>query len=213
MASHLNGNQRRTPKQERGRLRVASILEAAAGLFAEQGYDRVTMSAIAEQAGSPIGSLYQFFINKEAVAEALLACYEEECGNLWAHLEAKAEHLSIQQLADRLIDLQVDFMEQHPALLSLLDNPGHTRPPHSLKEVLHRRISSLLLAGRRTLSRAAANEIAVVVLKVTEGLFRLFGELKPTQRKRFASEFKLLLVCYLSTRLRKKSGAHWEKNR
>jgi AcrR family transcriptional regulator len=208
MASHLTGKPRRTPKQERGRSRVASLLEAAANLFAEQGYDRVTMSAIADRAQAPIGSLYQFFPNKEAVAEALRASYEKECRNLWAHLEPEAEHLTTKQLADRLIDLQVEFMEQHPALLSLLDKPKPARPANALKNLLERRIASLLVAGRPTLSRTEASGIAIVVLRVTEGLFRLFGVLQPRQRKRFASEFKLLLFCYLKTRLQEKSRAN-----
>jgi len=189
---------------------VASLLEAAADLFAEQGYDRVTMSAIADRATAPIGSLYQFFPNKEAVADALRASYEKECRKLWVHLESEAEHLTTKQLADRLIDLQVEFMEQHPALLALLDLPKPARQANALKSLLERRIASLLLAGRPALSRMEASGIAIVVLRVTEGLFRLFGMLQPAQRKRFAAEFKLVLFCYLNTRLQQGSRARKE---
>jgi AcrR family transcriptional regulator len=41
-------------------------------LFAEKGYDAVTMTEVAARAGAPIGSLYQFFPSKETLADALL---------------------------------------------------------------------------------------------------------------------------------------------
>ncbi|MGH9824396.1 MAG: TetR family transcriptional regulator, partial [Blastocatellia bacterium] len=59
---------RRIPQQKRGQRRVAGFLRAAASVIAEMGYEQATMSAIAERASSCIGSLYQFFPNKAAVA-------------------------------------------------------------------------------------------------------------------------------------------------
>src|SRR6266511_1332655 len=52
---------------------MAGILDAAAGVFADAGYERATTNAIAAAAGISPGSLYQFFPNKEAIAEALAA--------------------------------------------------------------------------------------------------------------------------------------------
>lgn len=63
---------RRTPVQERGQRRVAAILEAATELLAELGADRVTTRLVAERAGVPIGSIYQYFPNKLAIFAALL---------------------------------------------------------------------------------------------------------------------------------------------
>ena len=63
------------PKRERGKLRVAALLDAGAALFVEKGYDATTMTEIASRAGAAIGSLYQFFPSKEALAEALVARY------------------------------------------------------------------------------------------------------------------------------------------
>ena len=64
---------RREPRQERGRRRIEGILEAAARVFAEVGYEAATTNAIAREARTSIGSLYQFFPNKGAVLEALAA--------------------------------------------------------------------------------------------------------------------------------------------
>src|SRR5262249_19964005 len=62
----------RAPQRERGKRRVAALLKAAASSFAEKGYDAVTMTEVAARARAPIGSLYQFFPSKEALADALL---------------------------------------------------------------------------------------------------------------------------------------------
>ena len=57
---------RRTPKQKRGQQRVEQILDAAARLIVAEGYENVSTNAIAKEANTSIGSLYQFFPNKDA---------------------------------------------------------------------------------------------------------------------------------------------------
>ena len=63
--------QTRLPKRQRGHERVAVLLEAAAKVFLEKGYDAATMTEIAAAANYSIGSLYQFFPTKLLLAEAL----------------------------------------------------------------------------------------------------------------------------------------------
>lgn len=57
---------------------IASILAAAETVFAEMGYEEATINHIAAQAGISPDSLYQFFSNKEEIAQALAARYTEE---------------------------------------------------------------------------------------------------------------------------------------
>ncbi len=63
---------RRTPKQHRSRMTVDAICEAAAQVFEARGYSASTTNHIAERAGVSVGTLYQYFANKDAVAHALL---------------------------------------------------------------------------------------------------------------------------------------------
>jgi AcrR family transcriptional regulator len=62
---------RKSPRQERSRRTVARILDAAAHIFHEQGYSGATTNDIADEAGVSIGSLYQYFPNKDALLLAL----------------------------------------------------------------------------------------------------------------------------------------------
>lgn len=63
---------RKIPKQRRSREMVEAILEAAARVFVEAGLDEATTNAIAHRAGVSIGSLYQYFADKESLVRALL---------------------------------------------------------------------------------------------------------------------------------------------
>ncbi|MES4909409.1 MULTISPECIES: TetR/AcrR family transcriptional regulator [unclassified Streptomyces] len=62
---------RRAPVQRRSAERLGRILDACAELLDETGYDDLSTRAVAERAGVPIGSVYRFFSNKRAMAEAL----------------------------------------------------------------------------------------------------------------------------------------------
>ncbi|MGY6501008.1 MAG: TetR/AcrR family transcriptional regulator [Acidimicrobiales bacterium] len=57
----------RQPRQERSRRRVAALLDAAAEEFAELGFSAATTTGVAARAGVPIGSLYQWFSDKDAL--------------------------------------------------------------------------------------------------------------------------------------------------
>lgn len=62
---------RRKPRQARSRATVEAILEAAARVFVADGIDRATTNQIADVAGVSVGSLYQYFDSKEAIAAEL----------------------------------------------------------------------------------------------------------------------------------------------
>jgi AcrR family transcriptional regulator len=64
--------QRRRPSQARAHESVAAILEASAQVLERNGYRRTTTNRIAERAGVSVGTLYQYFRNKEEVLDALI---------------------------------------------------------------------------------------------------------------------------------------------
>lgn len=63
---------RRRPTQARAKVSVDALLEATARLLVEIGYDRVSTNKIARRAGVSVGTLYQYFPNKEALLAALV---------------------------------------------------------------------------------------------------------------------------------------------
>lgn len=62
---------RRKPKQSRSRETVALILEAAAQILKAEGPEAASTNRVAKRAGLSVGSIYQYFPNKEALFVAL----------------------------------------------------------------------------------------------------------------------------------------------
>ncbi|MBL1099772.1 TetR/AcrR family transcriptional regulator [Streptomyces coffeae] len=62
---------RRNPVQRRSAERLGRILDACAELLDEISYEQLSTRAVAERANVPIGSVYRFFSNKRAMADAL----------------------------------------------------------------------------------------------------------------------------------------------
>lgn len=99
--------QRRVPRQDRSRATVAFVLEAAAQVFAERGY-AATTNEIAARAGVSVGSLYQYFADKDALLVALAERHLDEAhARLQSALvDAPAER---DQLVRRVIEVVVEL--------------------------------------------------------------------------------------------------------
>ncbi len=78
MARSQRVEARKAPLQSRSKQTVASILSAAAQVFADRGYANTTTNHIAERAGVSIGSLYQYFPSKDALLVALAERHVEQ---------------------------------------------------------------------------------------------------------------------------------------
>lgn len=82
---------RREPRQARSRARVAQILAAADAILSVEGFEALTVRRIAQEAGVPVGSIYQFFPDKAAVVDALAHGYIGEFDAAIAGLVASAQ--------------------------------------------------------------------------------------------------------------------------
>ena len=76
---------RRIPRQARSRALVEVILEATARVLAERGYAGTNTNLVAERAGVSVGSVYQYFPNKDSLITAL---HEQHAAQMQAAIEA-----------------------------------------------------------------------------------------------------------------------------
>jgi AcrR family transcriptional regulator len=189
------------PRQTRGQRRVAGLLDAAESVLAHHGYEATTMSAVAGRAGASIGSLYQFFPNKQAITQALRSRYAGEYDELCAPIEAKAKTLNLPALVDHLIELNITFVEDHPAFVALLDAPHSSRIPAALRTRLLDRFAGFFLARKPRMSKQKAGQIALVTLHILKGLNQLYAETPAARKRQFIKEFKAALSGYLGSRM------------
>jgi len=81
-----NNPLRRQPQQKRSQERVERILDAAAIVFDEMGFEAATTHAIASRADTAVGSLYQFFPDKLAIFNALELRHIDRVYVIWDKL-------------------------------------------------------------------------------------------------------------------------------
>ena len=142
-------------------------MDAGAELFAEKGYEATTMTEIASRAGAAIGSLYQFFPSKEALAEALFNRFAERAAAAFARVEELAPGCSARELADLLIDYKLGQGTDRDAAIavsSLVAGIVERRKP--LGDALRGRIAAILSAGNPRLGPDEAAAAAIMVNQV-----------------------------------------------
>jgi AcrR family transcriptional regulator len=169
------------PQRDVGRQRVAELLQAAAAVFQERGFEAATMAEIAARADAKIGSLYRFFPNKNAVAEALMARYTEALQAEYDAIHAHAGDVTPQELADILIDLFVKLRPQAGALSTFLDSRADWTEAR-------RRLRTQTLAGIKTalttcapdLDNKEAEDVAAVVLNNMKTMWGMAKKDVPT---------------------------------
>jgi DNA polymerase len=92
------------PTQARSRERLRRVLDAADELLATEGADTFTTNRIAAVAGIPVGSVYRYFPDKEAIVEALATRYWSEFADLVAAAAEADEPLSLAEIRERIGD-------------------------------------------------------------------------------------------------------------
>jgi len=162
------------PKRERGRSRVAAILEAGAEVFAEKGYDGATMTEIAARSKTAIGSLYRFFPTKEALADALLTRYGDLMTERLAAIEARASGLSPSQLADVLVDFMLDMSADRAIALPLIEVTQEAEEKRAhIRGAIRRGLASILMAIDTGITQAEAEGLAVMLLYLLKAVPQL----------------------------------------
>lgn len=172
MAPARANRSRRQAKQERARATVDAILEAAARVLAEQGYGAATTNRLAEAAGVSIGTLYEYFENREDVFDALIRRELDVLVALLAGQELDPDLPLIDELVQR-IGAGMAAMRYGPELFRALEQvPGAVFRRH-LSDARSRVVGfleRLLEAHRAELRVADVDLAAFVVVSAVEGV-------------------------------------------
>jgi AcrR family transcriptional regulator len=188
-------------RRARGLQRMASILDAAETVFAYMGYEEATTNHIAAQAGISPGSLYQFFSNKEEIAQALATRYTEELQQAYTSVfSVEAASLPFSLWLDQVIDTLLAFHFVHPAFHILLNTPP-SMPVASLTHDLPKELQTHFDLGfqRRapTLSPTQRKLSATMSVQLFKAVLPLVLRAEEAERKLLVSELKTVLQRYL----------------
>jgi len=194
---------RRRPSQERSRDRVDRIVDATAALLGEKSVDKVTTAAIAERAGVPIGSVYQYFPNKLAVLAELARRVMETVDLKTASLiAADFGVLPWDQAIDRAIDATMQGYAEQPGYLQLLLSLRPTPEFRMITDESNERVAAMLALHPALQALLPADRIALVTRAAVQAANSLqdwaLSEEDPELARRIIGEMKTLLKGYLA---------------
>src|ERR1700723_15981 len=99
---------RKTPIQARSTVTVEAISEAAIQVLLRHGAERLTTTRVADRAGVSVGTLYQYYPNKQSL---LFAVLEHHLNNVAARVEAACESACHKPLAEMIREMVEAFVD------------------------------------------------------------------------------------------------------
>ena len=195
---------RRQPVQQRSAERVERMLDAAAALIGEIGYDGVTTTLIAKNAGVAVGSLYQFFPDKRAVVQALTQRNLERFMAAVAEQVNTGEHQHWWDLVDGMLDI---YLRMHREVAGF--SQVHFGDVVDTRLLDERRDNNgvvadsvvKLLADRFDLDESQLELPISVAISTADGLLKLAFRNNPAGDQQVVDETKYMLKGYLASRL------------
>ena len=201
--SRLSSKLRRQPKQQRGKERVEKILDAAAAVFYEVGYDAATTHQIAARAGTAVGSVYQFFEDKAAIFNAMELRHAERVQHFWATMNTlEVIRLPLRQMLHTLITTIAELFEQPVSRVVFVQFYLNRHIFQSIDESMTQEaiafLSSLLQQRNPTLGQTQCNLLAEVCVHSSNAVtLSALRTSDPMHRQRLMQQVEDLLVSYL----------------
>lgn len=189
---------RRRPRQARSRQTVEFVLEAAAQVFAARGYAGATTNHIAERAGVSVGTLYQYYPNKDAVLLALAERHLEESGARLAEVAAglRAARPGLEELVRALVAAAVE-LNTDPVHAVLFDDSPRTPELADRLRSLRRAVTSEVANHLGRMARGGAHPGLVaeyLVLAVDAGVHDVVIR-RPAGVERETAVAELVALC------------------
>lgn len=199
---------RRRPRQSRGQKRVELLLDAAATVIAEHGIEAATAEAIALQARTAKGSLYQFFPNRDAVLAALALRFADEMRAIHERSFPMDPHgLPLDRLIDRIVKPLAEFHDRNPAFRRVFashDGPvDDTRSaPARLRAQLFEsfvdRLDVLFASRNPKLATRDRRRAALIAASVGQSILARRARAVAADKKPLLDDLRRLLHAYLA---------------
>lgn len=168
---------RKAPLQRRSAQTVEAVLEAAARILETRGLDGYTTNAVAERAGVSIGSLYQYFPNRDALTVALI---ERETAQLVADVEAAALLENSRDSVQAMVRASVAHQMRRPVLARIIDMEERRLPVDErnqrIADTIHAALVSALTEKTQVPELDDVDRVARDLLAIVRGMVDQAGE-------------------------------------
>jgi AcrR family transcriptional regulator len=189
---------RKTPVQARSTVTVEAISEATIQVLLRHGAERLTTTRVAERAGVSVGTLYQYYPNKQSL---LFAVLEHHMNNVAARVEAACEcarHKPLAEMIREMVEAFVDAkMERADISVALYRVSGDVGGPAMIKRVSQRSrkaVGEMLRTAPDV--KFPPDKFAVdIMLSAMAGAMRSLLEAGPSPATIRKSREQLVLLC------------------
>jgi AcrR family transcriptional regulator len=194
---------RKRPRQARSKATVDTILEATTRVLVKQGFDGLSTNAVASAAGVSIGSLYQYFPNKEALVLALIDRHMEEMNAAILAELTRVAKLPLAEAARCVVELTIRAHSIDPDLHRVLTEQvpriGKLARLREVDEICHRMVAGLLAARRDEIAIRDPDLSAFILVSTIESVVHRAALLYPQKLKdpRLVDETTLMVTRYL----------------
>lgn len=196
---------RKLPRQARAKVTVDAIVEATTQVLLEGGYERFTTARAAERAGVSIGTLYQYFPNKAALASAVI---QRCCDQFLVAFEAALvgrPRVTLEECIRAIVDVTLVSHRLTPALHQIVLDLAPRIGVCGLTVYASRRAADAIVALLRTHTDEIAPEVdiataGIVIETLLEGLSHrgVAGHPVAVPPETLAREATRLIVNYLT---------------
>jgi AcrR family transcriptional regulator len=208
MARRPQTSPRKSASQRRSQSTVDALIEATARLLIADGYDRTSTNKIAAVAGVSIGSLYQYFPNKEALVAAVVERHTQQLSQVALGAFLRVSEGSIEIGIRELVMAGINGHRVDPALHRILAEEAPRIGPRGDIDALQRNgralIRSYLEAHRSEIDVADLDLAAFILVTTVEALTHSAVLHRPEvladgKAGAFADEVTGLVLRYLRT--------------
>ncbi|MGH3724972.1 MAG: TetR/AcrR family transcriptional regulator [Mycobacterium sp.] len=194
---------RKQPRQDRAEVTRQRILDGAAHVFADFGYAAGTTNRIAERADVSIGSLYQYFPNKDSILIELMTAHTKEgFALIQRHLTAGLPD-SVEGMLRIFVRAAIDNHRDNPRLHRVLFEEA-PRPAeflamlHQSEDVVVAAAEAILAAHPEVRVTETAMAARMVVAAIESLVHRLIAGPRPVDPQPFEDELVSMLTRYLT---------------
>jgi AcrR family transcriptional regulator len=117
---HASNSAKKAPQQQRAKATVGAILDGMVRVLEQEGADAATTSRVAEVAGVSVGTLYQYFSNRDAILDALQDREFERATEMMQRVLARGAYSSDREAARAVVEGLIELHSAAPALHRLL---------------------------------------------------------------------------------------------
>jgi AcrR family transcriptional regulator len=194
---------RKRPRQARSKATVDTLLAASARVLVKRGFDGFTTNEVAEAAGVSIGSLYQYFPNKEALVAALIERHIEDMNAAILSELTRVAQLPMVEAVRAMIELTIKAhsvdTELHKVLTEQVPRVGRMARLRELDAICHRMVAGILGMRQHELAIRDPELSAFVLVAAIESIAHRAALFSPERLRdpRLVDEAWLLVTRYL----------------